>query len=821
MGRKECKVSLRKITPKDVPQETIDTFVDQVADIKESVDGTKFREITKEFLEENRLLLAKQRRERAMNLLKTKDRAAFYSQFVGKKSGKKLAKSMKDALLSKMGGGNRLAKGVNASVDRKMVTLKIKYANRAYYGMKDKGVWEIFRDGHLEKEIMQELYELKEGGNSGISKSSEALEIAKVLRAVQQDVVGDLRRSGLVIGEIPGYIMRQSHDRLKLLESGVDEWIKTIEPHLDLEKTFGPDAFNKKARREFLEAAFKNITEGKFDTADSIIQASDELITTANYAKLGKKVAQSRKLHFKSGEAFFNYNSYFGKKDLRSSLLDSMESNSRAAALIDVFGTNPDAAFEADKIRIQKILKGDPEALDEWNSSGIQTALDNLFKEVKGFTRQGGNNLLGKTSASIRALNNMSKLGAASVRSITDLSTGASIYSSATGKDILSAHGRILDEAVKQLDPKMREDFSRKLGVYLNDYLGDIYQKFNAEADPDLPGQIAKGSQVFFKWSGLNFVTQTARNATAKLFSMELAENAAKGFDDLPEILRVNLERFDISAKQWDVIRKGVDKFADGTKGIVPEKIEGLEIENKVLRGTSAANLRNYLTDHAELGSPQPGARARARLIRGTQPGDITGEVLRFAAQFKSFPIFMYDVASRITMSNPNKPIESIGEIIKGRGDIQNLVGMIAGTTALAYMAEAALSISKNQTPPDPTKADTWTTAFVKGGAGGLYADFLLGESSRYSGSFVDNLAGPTFGLGNDVMDIFNGFRRGDDQSMKIFNTLVRNVPGQNVFYLKTSLDYLILDTIREELDPEFPAKKQRRLREQEKREIF
>lgn len=827
---KRCKLRLREVAPKTIPDSEVNAFVDKIAELKEREakrgDKGNFRKAVKEFLDQHRMALSNQRQEKLMNLVTNERRAQYYLQFDpsaenggGKKyTGKIRGQRMVEAVMSKMGGGQQLIPSINDSVSAKSSVRYRDYQAFAYSNLAKKGLWEVFESGALEREIMMEMHELRPGGQPGISKSKEAKEIAEVLNGLHRRQMQDLKGTGLNIGEVVNYIMKQSHDRIRVKEAGLEQWKRTIAPLLDSEKTFGLEAGNNKKMNEFLDAAYDHIVNGKFELPDDIIQSSDELITTANYSKLGNQITKSRQLHFKDGNSFFEYNKAFGVADLKQALHRQMRNTAKNSSLIEAFGTNPDAAFQADKVKIRAMLKGDDEALKAFNN-GME-AMDNLFKQVRGTNSMPMNENLAKASSIVRSLNNLQALGGTTLRSLPDVMTGIAITSSQTGQGMFHTTGTYAKAFMDSVVPSQRKQTAELINAFIKDHFGEVAHVTGADGMDRVPGIVAQSSNLFFKMIGLEYWTETTRMAPALLLAREGAIHAPTKWTDLPNQYRANLQRYGIDAGDWSRIGKAVDQLPDGTMAVIPDKVGD--------RGTYL-KWSNYIQENADFSAPNPNDRVRARIIRGTQAGTLSGEVHRFIGQFKAFPLFGYDIGLRILASNPDKPLFYYRDALKGQGDFQRMIGYMVGATALAYAGDSMLSIAKNETPGTPDNPETIRRAFQLSGVAGLYGDVLLGEAQRLQqGGLWNQLLGPTASKISDVTALSSGFMShkidGKDTSKdarKAFDLLVRQVPGNNIFYIKTAMDQAILDRIRGSIDPDYEDEKRARLEKRGKSQLI
>jgi hypothetical protein len=786
----DCFKELRKNLPDDITDDTIRQVIAEVERLKDEPD---FRGAAGKLLNDQRGLRARALKERAQNLMKTKERLSLYGQFKNKTTG----------LLAAFEGSVKLAKGGGLSVYRRQQVIQQDLMNALYHGLKDEGVFDLVKQGGLDREIMQELFELRPGGRSGISGSDEALKAAKVFRKVQQRQLFHLRKAGIDIGETPGFIMSQSHNR-ELINPNVTTpdvdfraWVSEIGPKLD-ERTFE----GVTNREEFLRKVFDDITTGKRQKVDPE-NVSDLLITSKGFSpNMSKKLGAARVLHFKSGEDFFQYNQKFGSKDLMQATVSTLDNTSRTAGLVEVFGTNPRAAVEADMRRLE---------IDDKGRRKIEAAM----REAEGVTSIPGRGIGARMTAGARMIASMSKLGGSAIAGMVDTATAGAAIRSATGDNYFSSLGKGMQGFAENLSPGQKKEFYRKMWYGAEDLLSGMYHRFTL--DENQPGALSKAQNMFFKLNGAQFQASTARAAVASSLSQTMADNwSKKSFGSLPERVAANLEQFGINADNWDLVRQGVESIGD-RKFLTPEAIEGLPdnlFKNAQQKTELAQRVSIYLSDFAEVGSPNPGARERRILLRGHEADSGEGMALRLLTQFKSFPIAMHAVVSRSLLSDPKRTAETLTEAIKtGDFDGQNLAGVIVAGTGIAYMAMSAKALASGQTPPDPTDPKTWTEAFVRSGTAGLYGDFLFGEYDQMFRSVLKDAVGPVLGQADDVGEIYASAIRGDLKGNKIVRLLKNNLPGQNLFYTKAAMDYLIWWRINEALNPGYIRRMKKRVR--------
>jgi hypothetical protein len=194
-------------------------------------------------------------------------------------------------------------------------------------------------------------------------------------------------------------------------------------------------------------------------------------------------------------------------------------------------------------------------------------------------------------------------------------------------------------------------------------------------------------------------------------------------------------------------------------------------------------------------------AQARRMLIRGTQGGSVTGELTRYLAQFKAFPVaFTNRVLGRAVMGyGPGE------RMLQGR----NMGVLIAGLMVAGYASIVAKDAGRGQQPRDPTKPATWLAVLAQSGGAGIYGDFLFGQASRFGNSTLETLAGPTLGTGASLANLATKLRDGDAKAGEVLHTALQNTPFVNLWYARPVLDFLVLNALREALSPGFLKRQQ------------
>lgn len=652
----------------------------------------------------------------------------------------------------------------------------------------------------------------------------ESVEIARIMQKYQTAARSDANRAGAEIRDLPGYIVRQSHDPYKLERAGFQQWRDEISGLLD-ERTFE----GVTDRSEFLFAAYNGLVSGVHLKA-----STPEASGFKGPRNLAKKVSAERVLHFKDGLSWHQYNKAYGTGSLREAFLGGLDRAGQNTGLMRRLGTNPESNWEAILDELQRDLMDKPVEMRRFQTDR-RGWLKTRFAEVDGTARLAVNQQAARVASNIRALQSMAKLGGAVISAVTDLPVAASEMRY-QGKGMLSSMGTLIGGMVKGRKPAEQREILSSLGVFFDNVRGDVVSKFSA--DDSLGGKMSGLQQKFFKLNGLTWWTDTMRSTAALMMSHHLAYNRAMNWDQMNPDLRRTLELFDFDAGRWDLVRGTGAKLADGreymtTQGLddIPEADLAAYLTSKgrtanaaavaELREELGAQLRSYITDRASYAVIEPDARTRAIMRRGTQPGTVAGELLRFVGQFKAFPVAILQKSFGRELYGrgytPSAYAEGAGrELIQalrnGNGEKLGIAQLLVWTTLFGYGAMTAKDLLKGREPRPADDAKTWVAAMLQGGALGIYGDFIFGEANRFGGGLIGSLAGPTAGAVEGLADVLYRVRDGDDAAAAAVRFGIQQTPFLNLFYTRAALDYLVLYSVQEALNPGSLRRMERRI---------
>jgi hypothetical protein len=119
----------------------------------------------------------------------------------------------------------------------------------------------------------------------------------------------------------------------------------------------------------------------------------------------------------------------------------------------------------------------------------------------------------------------------------------------------------------------------------------------------------------------------------------------------------------------------------------------------------------------------------------------------------------------------------------------------------------------RNLNPLEKHGAKNLLAALLKGGALGIYGDFIFNEASANGRSMVETMAGPVAGAIAGIDAATRGnliqFLRGDETNAGAELTRVARglIPGSNLWYAKAALDHLIFQELQNHFSPGYLAR--------------
>ncbi len=464
--------------------------------------------------------------------------------------------------------------------------------------------------------------------------------------------------------------------------------------------------------------------------------------------------------------------------------------------------------------------------------------LSMAFSEIVGDTLYSVNGHAAKWAARVRVAKNMAVLGRSVITAMTDV------------PNILFANvarGRTWGEATRAMIDgyKTMRNFSnaewKELRPYIRMFSDGVIGQYHSRFTLDEHGVMSRMQNLYFKVNFLTQWTDAMRQMSATTNMSWLGDNAARGFEELTPRLRDTLRAHGFTPEKWDAIREATWTAPDGRVYVVPGKIDELSndqmrfiVENapvpeeapwpikrvyeekrsrfmqdpELYRRQLKADLIGMLNDEVRYGVIESDDRVRYYSLRGSKPGTLTGEIMRFMTQYKSYAIGLADRTwSRAAFQGQG----SGHALLPDRMNFDmNIAKWIALSITTGYLTQALSDVSKGYYPRPVFGEhawDTFTGAAIKSGAMAVYGDVLFDMFNGYDKTWLHKGVGMALGpTGDTAMDaaevLWAGLKSGDKGFAKAFKFAMNNCPYNNIFYGRLALDYAVLYNLEDMMNP-------------------
>jgi len=707
-------------------------------------------------------------------------------------------------LESALTGSSRLYKGAGIGVDQRTKTLTAYFRAKLIKDLQDRNIMDLFmRLSDNDERLLANVIEKINRDNPiprsefGFEVSDNIYKLAQVLSSFNQEFRIRKNNAGSAIRNLQGYITRQTHNKT-YIKNNKEIWINSLKESLD----FDAMGILRSDIDDFLESTYQSIIRppGFSKTRDAANGLYD--LPPDFPSNIANRLQRERLLKFKSGADWYNYNKQFGKiKSLRESFIADLEATSRSTALLEIFGPNPGYVLQRLKTDLANTLEGQEDNLSR--TAFRKVKLETLLDEVSGYSNVAENELAAKTGKFLRAINTVSKLGGATLASITD------IFSIANQSLSMGAgYGESISRAFQSLylgrvAKRHQKEFGEFLAIGMDSFLGSFVSRINATDTFD--GNTAKLMQGYFKLNLLSQWTDNAKVGVSMMIARDIAKQSNKSWNQINLDLRRILEQYNITKDNWNIVRQAIDVFPDGKKYISPSKFDDLNLNPKQAEELKF-NLISLLDTESDIAVPTPGAFEQAIIKGGYRPGTPIGEAVRAVMQFKAFPITIHTKV----LARQKSAYGQTGKWsdMNARG-LMGMAQLIAGMTTMGYFALQAKELARGK-EPKPFSVSLLKDSFVQGGSAGLLGDILFNSSSRYGQDPLASLLGPTFGQASDIYEVLTNSRDmmfGEGPtSTKVRNDLIRlvrgNTPLTNLFYTREVMNYLVWYQLQEAVNP-------------------
>lgn len=675
----------------------------------------------------------------------------------------------------------------------------------------------LFQDEAGNLALVRELH----GQDSG---SSTAKAAAKAFKEVAESLRTRFNRAGGDVGLLDDWSMPRDHSQIKVAKNK-DAWVADHVKWANRSKYIKEDGspMNDAELAEFLGHAWTTLATGGINKL--------EPGNAAGNGARANRGSESRQIHYKDAESFIAAQQAYGEKNLLELLIGHVDRSARDIALVEAMGPNP-----AHQIRY--FLDSAQQQMDVANpGNSTKTAqqrrrVEQLFEEVAGTREPPASVAIANGFDTYRALNVASRLGSAVLTSVTDQGTLA-LTAAMNGMPVM----KVFANELRMLNPAAAADrrLAMRAGLGLNQLIGSL-NRFGADglgSNEQIAGRAAKWSQAaaskVMQVSGMNALTAGSQRAFGAVM-MDTLGDMSRRFDSLAALDaadRARLEGRGITETDWQVWRLAEPEdwrgsgdtvlTANSIYKLTDQQLQGLaQLANTTpqrLRDQAATRLLGSVIEETNMAIIEPGAREKTFMQAGLERGTVKGELVRSFWQFKSFSIAMVMRHWGRAMAQP------------GWGKAKYLAALTATTTVLGGMAIQLNELASGRDPKDMTDDGTLgvpglrfgLASMMKGGAMGLYGDFLFSDTSSGGSSPLAALGGPIAGDLEAIFKLKDNAAAGEVNQTggKLIRLAKSHLPGANLWYTKAATDHMIFHQLQEYFSPGYLRRMERRAKKE------
>lgn len=646
------------------------------------------------------------------------------------------------------------------------------------------------------------------------SGNAAAKEMAAAWTGATEELRQRFNAAGGHIGKLERWGLPQSHDMGRVRTAGFTEWRAFL---------LGGGADGKSLLKrdvmidwrtglplddarldETLRTAFDNIsTDGAIGR-----QTGDGTASAGQGQSLANSRADHRFMHFADAASWEAYADRFGSgASVFDTMMGHIDGMARDNAHMELLGPNPNATISwlQRQILDDANINGDNvNFLGGGTARDYAHALEKLYGVTSGKSSIPVNEVWARRLASTRSLITSAKLGSAIFSSLDDVGKMA-ITRAFNG---LPQTAVIFDHAKALIgeNPKI----AIRMGLIASEagrQAAGLSRRLGESMGHGVSGRLADG---VLRLSGLQAWTQAGKWAFGMEFLGHLAHEGVKELGALHPALGGALERYGITAREWDHIRSAQRFEYGGADWIDPQAIDQ-PISDKLMQ---------MILTETSYAVPEVSARARAITTFG-QPGTLAGEASRSMFQFKGFATSMVLTHGRRAVAGNGQPFSRSGYA----------AAMVGTTMLMGALATQMKSVAKGIDPEPMDDPRFWARAELQGGGLGIFGDYMQtelqqalqgGAGASRTGSLAEAVAGPLIGLAHDsgtlatkgVMFAADAARFGFDsaesetsqgQFAEASARFVRGyTPASSLWYTRAAFDHYVVDTISRWGDPNY-----------------
>tara|TARA_R110002073_G_scaffold76548_3_gene185836 strand:- start:2919 stop:5399 length:2481 start_codon:yes stop_codon:yes gene_type:complete len=601
-------------------------------------------------------------------------------------------------------------------------------------------------------------------------------------------------------GDVPrleNWGMPHNWDRARVSRAGFEAWRDAVLPRLDRARMIDYDA-----NRPLTDAELDDLVRNAWDAIVTEGWSRREPSARSGGSSLARRRdGQRRVLVFRNADDWLEVNEQFGMGDPFGAMMHYLDRMARDTAAMEILGPNPDATLSfAEQLATRNATLAAPQGTRPRVDQRQVFLMRGMWALHNGSAYAGADSTFSRVLGTAQNIKVSTQLGSAAITALSD----QAYHSVARGMNGLSRQSGLQHVlgAFNPLDATHRRQAVRAgliaegasqvmggQGRYVNEIAAFEWSKYLADAT--------------LRLSGLSPMTQARRWAFGMEMMGSFADFAELRYRDLNPNFRAQLARYGFEPADWDNIRRTpLYEPEPGAVLLRPEDIAEASHLDPAEADRLAMRYLEMVQTETDFAVPVASLRARAYLGAALAKGNpFVDFLIRSPTMYKSFPVsilLMYGGRSW------QAGVRAGGILAVKTTIYATLLGAL--TLQLKEIVQGRDPRPMAGTPEQAR--NFWTAALLQGGGLGIFGDFLFSDASRTGGSLGGTVAGP---IGDEAARSLASVQRvmtGEaEPGVEALNFIERNTPGGSIWYLRLAYERMLLDQLREEIDPEAQAR--------------
>lgn len=527
-----------------------------------------------------------EKRNAAFNVLKRAEAKNYLTNIWGDNLAQGIRSYFQGSLTPRQGSRN--------SLDVSVVNKKNQYKMGLTSRLAKEGVLDYAQSGKFDADIFKAMHELskKVPDKNIIGKlPQEAIAVGKAINDSLEIARLEANKYGANIRKLEGRVLKRTHDPDKIGQAaGRDKpindpahkkaWTDFVSQRIDWDKSMPnlPEAKRAKA----LDDLYNRFVSGSHLDLEKMDGTPTGFRGATNVAK---KMSQERSIHFKDAAMEYEYYKNFSRGDtLLGNAIKELDFDGTNVAVMQKMG--PNAKANIDRV-VEELLVDLRDSGRANEMKALRSEYDAISKSTWPIITNEINSVSlgtwGKLSTLSRKSQRASDLMMAAISATGDFLSvaGSSRYANnrsmgeyfnSLGKTITNVFGNF-----KKMTPEMM-DFAKASSILLDTTMPTSASIF--EADMRDPGALSKGLDWIFKFNGISALQDRIRLAAVLIQGEKYASYIGKSFDQLPVGTQSWFKQFDISPKEWDLMRgMELKEGSNGLKYLVVDTVNDIPLE--------------------------------------------------------------------------------------------------------------------------------------------------------------------------------------------------------------------------------------------------